>query len=82
MVYVLISARTSHTYVGITVDLERRLAQHNGMRPGGAKRTRAGRPWTLGKSLGPYSSRGEALRIERQVKRLRGHARLEWKADP
>jgi putative endonuclease len=82
MVYVLLSERTSHTYVGITLDLERRLAQHNGLKPGGAKRTRAGRPWALAKSVGPFDTRGEAQRVERQVKRLRGHARLRWTADP
>jgi putative endonuclease len=47
-VYVLV-ARNSNgrpiTYVGWTLDLERRLAEHNG-RPGGAKSTR-GRQWAL-----------------------------------
>jgi putative endonuclease len=67
--------------VGTTVDLERRLAQHNGELPGGARRTRAGRPWTLGARYGPYSGRGEAQAVEHRVKRLRGRARLGWSPD-
>ena len=78
IVYVLISATTERTYVGITTDLERRLEQHNGLRPGGAKRTRAGRPWTRGVEYGPFATRGEALRVERAVKKLRGKRRLSW----
>jgi len=78
LVYVLLSKRARRTYVGVTIDAERRLAQHNGELPGGAKATRAGRPWRLGALFGPYDSRGEAQRIERAVKRLRGRARLRW----
>ena len=39
-VYVLVSPSSGATYVGVTTDLERRLAQHNGDVPGGARRTR------------------------------------------
>ena len=75
-VYVLISTRGRRTYVGITFDVERRLAQHNGELPGGAKSTRAGRPWRVGATFGPYDSRAEAQRIEYRVKRRSGSARL------
>lgn len=75
-VYVLWSARLSRTYVGITVAVERRLAQHNGERPGGARATRAGRPWTLAACYGPFPDRASASRAERALKRLRGAARL------
>lgn len=34
-------------YCGVTNCLDRRLAQHNGLRPGGAKYTRPRRPVTL-----------------------------------
>jgi putative endonuclease len=34
------------TYVGWTLDLDRRLAEHNGLSKGGAKSTR-GRTWAL-----------------------------------
>lgn len=76
-VYVLVSTRGERTYVGITCDVDRRLAQHNGEQPGGAKSTRAGRPWRIGTTFGPYETRAEAQRIEYQVKRRSGSARLE-----
>ena len=74
-VYVLMSARSRRTYVGITTDLERRLAQHNGEQRGGARATRAGRPWRMAAEYGPFEGRGPAQRAERAVKRLRGAAR-------
>jgi putative endonuclease len=48
-VYVLMSKNPvgrTITYVGWTVDLERRLAEHNGLGKRGAKSTRA-RAWVL-----------------------------------
>ncbi len=76
VVYVLIAADGRRTYVGVTTELDRRLAQHNGERPGGAKATRAGRPWRVGATFGPFEGRGDAQRVERAVKRRRGRARL------
>jgi len=81
-VYVLASARSRRTYVGITTDVERRLAQHNGEVRGGARSTRAGRPWRRAAEYGPFPRRGDALRVELAVKRLRGPARLHWKPAP
>ena len=78
VVYVLRSTVRNRTYVGITVDLERRLSQHNGELPGGASSTRAGRPWVVGMTYGPYETRSDASRVERQVKSLRGARRLSW----
>jgi putative endonuclease len=75
IVYVLVSRR-GRTYVGVTDDLRRRIAAHNGMRPGGAKVTRAGRPWRLGALYGPVPTRGAAQRLEHALKRLRGRRRL------
>lgn len=77
-VYVLTSVHSRRTYVGITTDLERRVAQHNGERRGGARTTRAGRPWKLAAEYGPFDGRGEAQRVEHTLKRLRGSARLSW----
>ena len=77
----LVSASSGATYVGISCDPMRRLAQHNGEMPGGAKATRGGRPWTLAATFGPYPQRGEAQRIEHRVKRLRGRARVGFTAE-
>ncbi|MEE8508486.1 MAG: GIY-YIG nuclease family protein [Myxococcota bacterium] len=76
LVYVLVSSAGRRTYVGITTDPERRLAQHNGVRKGGARTTRRGRPWRIGALYGPCGSRAEAQRLERRLKKLRGEARL------
>ena len=78
MVYVLVSGSSSSTYVGISTDPGRRLEQHNGTARGGAKSTRAGRPWSLGTVYGPYETRSEASRAEYRVKKLKGTHRLAW----
>ncbi len=76
LVYVLRSACGRRTYVGVTRDLSRRLAQHNGLRPGGARTTRAHRPWTVAACFGPFPDRAGAQRVEARLRRLRGAARL------
>ena len=76
--YVLVSEANGQTYVGVTVDVERRLLQHNGNLPGGAKSTHRGRPWKLAKKHGPFLDRGEAQTIEYELKRRRGVERLSW----
>ncbi len=80
-VYVLRSTVRKRSYVGITVDLPRRLEQHNGELPGGARSTRGGRPWKIAKVYGPYVDRARASQVEYAVKRLRGAKRLTW-VDP
>ena len=45
--YMLISNDNKRTYIGSTVNIKRRLRQHNGEIVGGAKATRTGRPWSL-----------------------------------
>lgn len=74
-VYVLVSSE-GRTYVGITNDLSRRLDEHNGVLPGGAKATRRGRPWSIGQRFGPLPHRGDALRVEARIKRRTGMHRL------
>lgn len=76
-VYVLLNA-AGHTYVGIALDPEARLLEHNGIHKGGAKRTRSGRPWSIGCVYGPYPDRSAACKVEYQVKQLRGHRRLNF----
>lgn len=79
--YVLSSRRAARTYVGVTLDVGARLEQHNGRAPGGARSTRAGRPWRVRKTYGPFETRGEAQRVEHAVKRLRGRARMAWRPE-
>jgi putative endonuclease len=82
IVYVLVSSSARSTYVGITCDLRRRLAQHNGELAGGAKFTRGRRPWSIAVEFGPYGGRGQAARVEHEIKRLRGDERLLYCATP
>ncbi len=74
--YVLVSERTRRTYVGATTDVERRARQHNGLLRGGARATRAHRPWRVGRVFGPFTGRGDALRAELRIKKVRGLRRL------
>ena len=75
LVYVLQSQAIKATYVGISTDVERRLQQHNGELPGGARSTRRGRPWQLLAVSGPMASRGSALQLEYRVKSVPGGER-------
>lgn len=73
--YVLVSAGGDRTYVGVSTDAERRLSQHNGEIRGGAKATRAGRPWRLTAVSGPFAGRGEAQSAEHELRRRRSSRR-------
>jgi len=77
-VYVLHSKSAARTYVGVTNDIPRRLQQHNGRAPGGARATRPGRPWKVRVIYGPFATRGEAQQVEHEVKQRRGTERLHW----
>jgi predicted GIY-YIG superfamily endonuclease len=74
-VYVLESTSSARTYVGVAIDVERRLRQHNGELRGGARSTTAGRPWRLARREGPFE-RGAAQSIEHRLKRVKGRARI------
>jgi len=76
-VYVLVSASGGATYVGVTTDVQRRLSQHNGELPGGARSTRRDRPWTIGVVHDGFDDRAEAQRVEASLKRRRGSERLQ-----
>ncbi len=56
-------------YCGVTTDLERRLAEHNGSAPGGARYTRARRPVCLAASA-VFPDRSAACSAEARIKRL------------
>ena len=77
-VYLLQSTRLRRSYVGIAVDVDRRLRQHNGELVGGARSTRSGRPWTVARRLGPFPDRATASRVEYAWKQVRGRQRLRW----
>ena len=70
-VYILQSKQTpTRTYVGVTNDIHRRLRQHNGHLAGGARYTKAHRPWFM-HSLFELPSRHEALSLEWKIKHQR-----------
>jgi putative endonuclease len=56
-------------YTGITTDVERRLAEHNGNHGLGARYTRSRRPVTLA-YVEPACSRADAARREAAIKQL------------
>ncbi|MCZ8313127.1 MAG: GIY-YIG nuclease family protein [Magnetospirillum sp.] len=68
-VYMLMnSART--IYTGYATDVARRLAQHNGEKPGGAKFTRGRGPWRLVHAE-EHASKSAAQKREAALKRDR-----------
>lgn len=73
--YLLRSTRLCRTYIGVTCDLERRLQAHNGERLGGARATRAGRPWQRVACLGPLADRAQAQQLEARLKKIAGARR-------
>lgn len=73
----LIRNSAGRFYTGITTDMVRRLAQHNGTLTGGAKSTRGGRPWEVVRLWGPFD-RSIAGKLEYELKRLPGRERSLW----
>jgi putative endonuclease len=65
----LLSCADGTLYCGVTTDVARRIAMHNGDIPGGAKYTRGRRPVTLA-ACAEGMSRGEALSLETRIKKL------------
>ncbi len=56
-------------YTGITTDIDRRLSEHNGQSPKGAKYTAARRPVEL-VYQDSFSTRSQALKEEIRIKKL------------
>ncbi len=52
------------TYVGITLDLKKRLRQHNGELKGGAKSTHKKGPWHCATLINGFRTKHEALSFE------------------
>jgi len=75
-VYVLECADKT-LYCGVTTDLARRLAEHNGEAQGGARYTRPRRPVRLAASA-PYPDRSSACKAEARVKRLPRHKKISF----
>ena len=64
-VYALVNAKQKKHYFGFTSKTAQiRLAQHNGLAPGGAAPTRLGRPWALAARVTGFNSKPEALAFE------------------
>jgi putative endonuclease len=71
VVYCLVSADNTRSYVGVTNNLARRLRQHRGERSGGARATRGpGRDWRLFYTLEGLPDRRTALQFEWRLHRL------------
>ncbi len=64
-------------YCGVTTDLERRMAEHNGQAPGGARYTQGRRPVRLLASL-VCPDRARACRLEHRIKTLARSAKLAY----
>jgi len=64
-------------YCGVATDLTRRLAEHNGELPGGARYTRPRRPVRLVASH-PCPDRATASRLEWRVKQLKRSKKVKF----
>jgi putative endonuclease len=67
-------------YCGVSTDLNKRLAEHNGESPGGARYTRGRRPARLLASRA-CATRSEACKLEARVKRAKKGEKLGFFGD-
>jgi putative endonuclease len=74
----LLQCADGRTYAGIALDVAARFRQHRNGK--GAKFTRANPPTRI-LAAQSFASKGEALRAEHALKRLRHSARLVWAAE-
>jgi putative endonuclease len=74
--YILKSASRDTYYVGITEDVDTRLAQHNMPATNPSRWTRGGGPWEL-KYRKKFSSKRSAILTERYVKRMKSREYLK-----
>lgn len=71
----LLECADSSLYCGVTTNPARRIDQHNGLLPGGAKYTRTRRPVRLIAGC-VCADRSEACRLEYRIKQLPRAAKL------
>lgn len=74
-VYLLKSTVSNSTYIGFTVDVKRRLRQHNGEITGGSKKTRKNRPWKLVLYVTGFEYERTALQYEFCIQHTKKHRR-------
>lgn len=68
-VYLILSTNLPiKTYVGVTNNFSRRLKQHNGELKGGAKASRAGRPWVCACLIQGFMDKSKACAFESKWK--------------
>ena len=69
-VYIIYSPDFDRYYVGHTYDVQKRLFQHNND-PRTNKHTSKFRPWKIAKSFPVNETRGDAMKIEYYIKRMK-----------
>jgi predicted GIY-YIG superfamily endonuclease len=69
--YILQSESTPEKfYIGYTVDMSKRIRQHNGNIVGGAKKTCNNRPWKILCTIHGFYDNTSALRFEYRLQRM------------
>jgi predicted GIY-YIG superfamily endonuclease len=63
------------TYNGVTIDINKRLKQHNGLLSGGAKSTCSNRPWYYICIISGFDSKQEAMKCEWKIRTVIGKKR-------
>ncbi len=75
--YILQSEKDDSFYVGITSDIKKRLLFHNN---GWQRYTKNKRPWKL-VYIREFSSKSEALKQERKIKKKKSKKYIKWLID-
>jgi len=73
-VYILYSPSSDQFYIGHTSDLKDRLFRHNNS---GSKSTKKANDWII-KCTEDYSTKGEAVARELQIKKKKSRKYIEW----
>ena len=78
VVYLLRAIGSRRTYVGATVNLARRVRQHNGELCGGARRTCSGGPWQVACVVSGFETWRQALQFEYAWRRVGTRSVKRW----